>query len=329
MAIGSAIQDCGEKIPEGKFSKFPSLALGSVKRYIGKIVALICLQPRNQHGFVLQSVNIALVMPELRARSQRGTFSVHVRPPKMVYRRDCAGTLVMALMSRMCWSVVAQSVALPPPTNVAVDSSSITTDTQWIQGTVDIGWTAPPRPFNSSWFNVTVVPLTTPIIEPLLSNTSLPDWLLAPGKNSNQISAAGGLLRLVYDGGSWFNATAGINSAPRVLRRLPSPVTAASPPSAHAYLQADLDCSPAPAGTGGGCGIIVYNGANRMPLLLWGLHRSSGCVAEPDDSRKFKRRPAAQPCNHSPLLPPDAYVLCPPFATATSFAAADSPGKCG
>lgn len=131
-------------------------------------------------------------------------------------------------------------------------------------------------PVRADAYNITVVPLTTPLVDPLdsLINSTLADAMIVPGKASNSITIGAGALTMTFDSGSWANASAGVFSAPRVVRRMLEAIPATGGNS-NSYMQVVVDCSGAPTQAAAACGILVYNGANRMPLLFFGLRRNN------------------------------------------------------
>lgn len=112
------------------------------------------------------------------------------------------------------------------------------------------------------------------------STNALRDFIFDRGKpNAALLQNAEGLT-VLFDDGSWVNATGGLNTAPALLRRLPEPIASAG---SNPFIQVDVNCSGAismltnsssrPAAVA--CGLVVMDGATRMPLLFWGLKRTN------------------------------------------------------
>lgn len=162
-----------------------------------------------------------------------------------------------------------------------------TTRFNWVQGIANVSWS--PVSYAVSGYRVSVDPLygwretfsqdaSSPASAPLESTWR--DYIVEPGKPSNVIQVRSGVLQLWLDDGAWVNTTGNLNTAPATFRRIPEGIATASSSS---FIQVDVNCTGAPdvrtvpSATPAvvACGIVVWNAANKMPLLFWGLKRTN------------------------------------------------------
>jgi hypothetical protein len=168
------------------------------------------------------------------------------------------------------WAIAAVSAQLPAaPTGVGIRTDAASY--YWVNGAVQVNWTAPAYAVAS--YNVQVAPLDYTHTFATANDTA--DFVMDVGSPMNSINVNNNALELHFSGKASSDRYSARGTAPLAYRRIPDSGVGGT--TAVSFISVDVDCSQAPTtATEAACGIVIFNAATNLPLFTWSVVRSGG-----------------------------------------------------